>query len=92
MIKHLLYNFRVVINNHSVLKALKEAICSVLLLVIVLPSIIYAGKDCCVMQNDKKSVVLTINNFVMHMYSLNVSKKRNYVIRILIYYKKGTVT
>lgn len=53
MIKHLLYNFRVVINNHSVLKALKEAICSVLLLVIVLPSIIYAGKDCCSQQKNK---------------------------------------
>ncbi|KJV70372.1 type IV secretion system domain protein [Orientia tsutsugamushi str. UT76] len=54
MIKHLLYNFRIVINNHSVLKALKEAICSILLLVILLPSVTYAEKDCCVMQNDKK--------------------------------------
>lgn len=53
MIKHLLYNFRVVINNHSVLKALKEAICSVLLLVIVLPSMAYAGKDCCNYDADK---------------------------------------
>lgn len=53
MIKHLLYNFRVVINNHSVLKALKEAICSVLLLVIVLPSIIYAGKDYYSKQENK---------------------------------------
>lgn len=53
MIKHLLYNFRVVINNHSVLKAFKEAICSVLLLVIVLPSMAYAGKDCCNYDADK---------------------------------------